>query len=446
VPARTPWPAAVAVLVGCGHSRPEQAPDALRVGDAPAIDGSSADARAFAPIRVTVYDENNPGYVAVGVRVVFTAPDLSSQTVVTDAAGIAEASSPPGSTVTVVQQVPAFAGTAFSTIMALQPGDAVFAGPRLPRREAAGGTFEIDFPTVPNGRYYTAAIPCPFQGGLVDDVPERVTTTFFTPCMPESGATLVGRVKDANNMLLGVSILEDVDLAASAGTTIMMPAFTASPIPITAEITNVAPTVYTVDWHTYYELGDKYAMHLGNDFLTVLDSADAWSSATGDVDLATSIYPVGGETTFELDLFHDGLPGRSSEYHDLQASRATDFAFDASSMIRSVVEGTAHTDEVTWTESASGRSPTLVTLSLRWGSVQGVITAPYTGQSVSLAALPADLRPTSAPDLFDLQLYDRPGSNYYDLLGQLNEVTDVRMNWMLPVNKYWRTCYPCGHF
>jgi hypothetical protein len=426
---------AFVIFAACSRSSNGSTSDASINGDANHADSTQADGSAtFAPMQVTVYDENNPGQLAAGVRVVFVAPDLSEQTTWTGTNGVAQASSPPGTSVTAVQSVSPNSTVAFSMVVGLQPGDAVTVGPRSPRLQP-GPIVTIDIPTAPNGQYYSFYSSCPYQGTPDTDATANMfTATFLMPCPSLSSATLVARARDANLNEIGVSMLTDVDLDAANGGAITMPSWGATQNTITAHLMNVSASADSTSWFTYY--------YRNSTFSQVLDEASESSSSTGTIDLSSSIYPFGDETTFVLSIGHDHLAGHGfSEFHAHVDGLATSFAVDASSMIASVADAQATTEGITWTESSSGEHASLVTASVAWGSNVGVIAAPYGAPSLSFSQLPVDLLPDVAPELVDLQLISMNGT-YTDLLSQLNELSSPHENWMSANTNYWRAFFP----
>ena len=436
---RLAWCAALIMCAACGHPSSGRASDASlpRDGtgnDSTPLDGAD-DAATFTPIQVTVFDENNPGQHAAGVRVVFVAPDLSEQTVWTDANGIAQASSAPGTSITAVQSVTTTSTAAFSTVMGLQPGDAVAVGPRHPQLQP-GPVVTINIPTAPNGFSYSIYSSCPYRGTPGTYATQNTfTLTFLTPCPSVSAATFVARVRDTSLNEIGVSMLENVDLNAANGGSITLPDWGATPNTITAKLSNVPASADELTWFTYY--------YRSGTFDRVLDQAGASSGGTGSVDLSSSIYPFGDSTTFVLSIHHDQLGGHGfSEYHAHVDGLATNFVLDAANMITSVADANATTGEISWTESATGHQASLVTASVKWGSIVGVITAPYSGTSLSFAQLPMDLRPTVTPELVDLQLISMMNASYIDLLSQMDELPSAHENWMSSSANYWRALFP----
>jgi hypothetical protein len=436
---RSEWCCALVIIAACGRPSNGSASDAS-VGDADRLDSMSADASGdaalFTPIQVTVYDENNPGHLAAGVRVVFVAPDLTAQTVWTDTNGVAHASSPPGTSITAVQTVTVTSTVAFSTVMGLQPGDSVAVGPRSPTLQP-GPIVVIHIPTAPNGMFYSFYSSCPYQGTPgSDDTPTKVTPTFLTPCSSLSAATLVARVRDADLNEIGVSVLDNVDLNAASGGSLTMPDWGATQNAIAANLSNVPATADDTSWFTYY--------YRGGEFEQVLDQASASSGSTGTFDLSGSIYPFGDETTFVLSINHDHLAGHGfSEYHAHVDALASSFGLDATNMITSVADAETTTGGISWTESTSGQHASIVTASVSWGSVVGVITMPYAGTSLSFSPLPMDLQPTVAPKIVDLQLISMANaSSYTDSLAQMDELSSPHENWMSASTNYWRAFFP----
>ena len=436
---RLAWYAALIMCAGCGHPSSGSGSDAALPRDGTGNDSTlrdaANDAATFAPVQVTVYDENNPGQRAAGVRVVFVAPNLSEQTVWTDANGIAQASSAPGTSITAVQSVTATSTTAFSTVMGLQPGDAVAVGPRQPLPQP-GPIVTINIPTAPNGWVYSFYSSCPYRGTPNTEATQNTfTLTFLTPCPSASAATFVARVRDASLTEIGVSTLDNVDLNAANGGSVTLPAWGATRNMITAKLSNVPASADETTWFTYY--------YRSGTFDRVLDQAGASSGVTGSVDLSSSIYPFGDNTTFVLSIHHDNLGGNGfSEYHAHVDDLATTFVLDAANMIASVADAHATTGDISWTESPTGHHASLVTASVKWGSIVGVITAPYSGTSLSFAQLPMDVQPSVTPEIVDLQLISMVNVSYVDLLSQMDELSSPHENWMSSSANYWRALFP----
>ncbi len=407
--------------------------DASRPQDTASDSSALVDATVYDFIRVRVYSEVTPGSVAVGIRVLFTAPDQTTVTVLTGADGVAESRSAPNTTVTVIQPGNP-TGTAFSSFVALQPGDMVVAGPQKPVPQAGSNTVTTIMPPISGGMFYTVVPSCPFDAIVNPNVATEGSLSARTPCSNAAEATLVGRAYDSTHLIvLGVSILDNVDLTAL--TQVTMPAYEQSPASLTATLTNIPSDASGVEWNVFY--------YLGTESTSILESAGASALENGTVNLATTAFPAGNETTFVLEVFRSMHDGAFSEFHTHRPMLATAFALDAQTIIKAVDAGTADHDMVTWTESTVGADPTTVTVGLSWGDTHGIMYAPYNGPSLSLHTLPPEIQPANSdtPTLTALQ-YFATGRTYQDDLLDLDErigATDVRM---LSVREFWRTSFP----
>lgn len=396
-----------------------------------------ADGPSYAPIHVMVYDENVPGQPAVGAQVIASGNGVAPRTYLTSADGTADVVSPPGATITVVQSYSYPPGTpaiaVFASFAALEPGDVVVAGPRIPRPQLAGHVSVI-VQEHPGGRFYTVISSCPAQGardGLV------LSLTLYTPCSSMNSATLVARVKDSNNALLGVSVLNGVDLAAAMnGDPISMPPFDVLPVDITATISNVPTMTHGPSWHARYWLGDEPNM---------LEQVGDWSTDTGLVQLATQAYLVGDRTSFYTVMHHEGPP--FSAHHRYGDKLLTEFELDASTLIPGILGASATTDGIAWTMTELGSEPELVIADIRWASVRGTITAPYTGTPfLSFDSLPDEVRPTTSPQLVQLQQVSVDGLDYHEVIPKIDQNRDlIGPRNTLPLNlSFWRSAYPSG--
>ncbi len=384
-------------------------------------------------IHVVVYSEANPGTTAAGARVVFAAPDQSVQTVFTDANGIAEARSAPGTTVTVIQTEPS--ATIFSSFLEIQPGATLIAGPRTGLSQAGDVQITVDMPPVAGGRFYTIAPSCPYDEVADQSIVTRVELSARVPCSNALAATLVGRAYDSTHQtLLGVSLLQNADLTTAS--TIVMPAFNSQSTAIVATIDNLPSDVYGLGWSTYYLSGTEYT--------SILEQAGVSTMGQGTTQLMTTAFPVGDATTSVLDILRNN--GGFSEFHLHRPTTATSFSFDAQQMIRSVARPVeATTTKIDWVESPIGVAPTTVTIGVEWGDTRGIIYAPYNGPSLSLGILPQDVAPpsTDMPSVVALQ-YFSTGRSYAEDLADLNEIIGISDVTMASANDYWRSSGPFG--
>ncbi|HVV81813.1 MAG TPA: hypothetical protein VHE35_01995 [Kofleriaceae bacterium] len=388
-----------------------------------------------------VYSEIHPGESGAGARVVFAPPGQPAVETLADADGLVEAMIPEGTDVTVAQRailIPSGEwGTIFTTFVDLGPGASVVAGPRQLRPQIVSN-FAVALPAYPGGRFYTLTASCEL-GGVADQ--NVLTVSVYGPCATATAATLVGRVKSEQGALLGVTVLEGVDLLAANGTTVTMPPFDVAPVTITATLTNVADITDAVTTFVTYRLGDVFWL---------LDQAAASTRHGGLVQLAFPAYPVGDQTSFDVTLVHLGTT--FADYHHGESGRPTDFTLDASSSIEGILGAVVGADHISWTTTAWGTAPDLVDAKLWSGDVRGVLVAPGDGSSISLDAIPPDLRrPWSADDV-ELQFYEVDGLGYRDIVPLLEEPMDSGVwprppfTWRLlslPRSlSYWRTSYP----
>lgn len=400
--------AIVAATSACGDSGrvpPEGAADAGR------------DAQSAA-IRVTVFDETMPGTPARGARVIFEAPDRSIQTVFTDAGGIAEAVSPPGTTATAIQDLSPNPGKVFTSFRALAPGMAVVAGPSSsPRRYV--GSVSVAMDQLPNGMYYEVRAPC---ADLIHGSADPMSVFVFSPCTGAGSATLVGRVRDANHQLLGVSVLDGVDLpTAIGGQPLPMPPYTRTAVPLKADIDNVPATVDSTVWQVFYKQHSD-DVHDRVDAAQYLEAESGSASSSGTLAISAEGYPVGNETLFAVVMHPAGYEGAFSNYLSVVAGEATHMSFDAGAVIRAIdAAGAVTPSEVTWTESGAGTAPALVDVAVSWGDVHGTIYAPYAGASLSLGDLPGELISTDSPTLVSLATYGGDERTYAELVVSMRE-------------------------
>lgn len=159
--------ALVLAIAACGSSHAtggdggtgsdgSQAVDALP--DAPHVRGT-----------VTVHVVDTTGAPRSGKHAVFIDTDATTTDVVTDAAGMAQASVFPGASVTVVHVIvlsPPPNITTLTTVTAIEPGDVItldvdaFLGHTTPLDTASAGTFTVSYPSYAGASSYTIYDPC----------------------------------------------------------------------------------------------------------------------------------------------------------------------------------------------------------------------------------------------------------------------------------------------
>jgi hypothetical protein len=418
---------AMCALIACGKA--SNGPDATG-------DSMPAEPDADEPlIRVTVYDENEPGHFASNARVSFVSADQPVQTKFTGSDGVAEAVAPAGTIVTVSQKMRDVPNeTVFATFIGLNPGDSVVAGPSIVRPQEAGD-FVVRLPEVPDGAFYTLESSCPTRRIGSANV---ITVTLLTPCLALHDADVLGRVQDVANETIGVTRLEHVDLAASVGTELVMPPYALEAQPVTASLTNIPRETIGPLLGVFYYYDTPY--------LNIVEANFAVSSDTGTVGLATTAYAIGDATRFSLNLTLRDQGSTFSNYRHHQVGTAADFVFDAGNMMRGVVAASSDISSITWTEAATGNQPTLVAAALRWEGTRGVILSPHQGTSISLLDLPSDLRPTQVPTLVELQFMSADGETYNETVARLVQNSDFAHPIItLPStvgSGYWRSSFP----
>ncbi len=383
-------------------------------------DASGADAvldtTLAASIRVMVYNEDLPGAPVANARVVFVAPDHSSQTVLTGVDGVAQAISPQGTTVTAIQDFSA--GKQFTSFRAVQPGMFLISGPPDQMTHVVGQA-NVEMPLLSDGMYYEVRAPCRTS---ISGASQPMRVDVVSPCAPESAATLVGTVRNADHAILGVSILDGVDLVSAVnGATIMMPPYTQMPVSLTVDLANVPATIDHLTWFDYFKQRSEH----------VLDSFDAaeylaygaeMSMQTGTVVLSSAGYIAGDESLFTLVLHHAGYDSAFTNFASTVSPSATHFGVDVSDMtIGFDVTATASQDQITWTETSDGGAPTLLDAAVAWENTYGTIYAPYDGSSLSLDDLPGELASVETPTLVSLASFTADGLDYDALASLMRE-------------------------
>jgi hypothetical protein len=221
----------------------------------------------------------------------------------------------------------------------------------------------------------SCGLPPTFVGSL--DV--RVTS-----CPLSADATAIAWAVDQRGTpVSGPSTLHHLDLSTLVNTTVAMPAFTGAPASITGVIT-LPTNSQNVEWaETYYQADDA----------AILSYAASSPPAT-----PMTLVAVGNHTRSTV-MFQ---PPNSNplRYDQADASLVTDFAFDAGGAIRSleVVQLDLLTQTISWTEGNNAAAPTIVNaivVILANGQTRSElhIHAPYTGASLALPPLPAEIAP-----------------------------------------------------
>jgi hypothetical protein len=413
---------AVVGALGCGRGV-----DASADARAAADDGRRAvDSAATGTLRVMVFSERRPGEPEAAARVLAARPGEPVQELATGADGVADVPANDGMTVTVLQPVVfprGVVGTAFATFVDVGPGMALTVGPRQPRL-AVASTVHFVMPTYPGARFYTVKTPCQSYG---TGEGTEGTLTIYRPCATISSATVVGQVRGDYDRLLAISVLDDVDLLAADGATIVMPAFDVEPVTISATIANV-PTITAVPFPTAsYRRGPTTEPLQWRGALPAVDTTGATMQFAG------LGYALGDSAGLDTDFIsaetHEG-PGHAQTWHHLyQPGPATSFSLDAGPMMRAIFgDPTTTAGEVTWRESAVGTPPEAITVAIGWDDVRGVIVAPYTGPSLSFAVLPDEVRPATTPVLWELAGWRLDGMHYRTIASLLEQSSDFRLH------------------
>lgn len=363
------------------------------------------------PIRVTVYkyggDPTGSPIVEPNIRVDFIAPDATRQSVVTDAAGIAEASSPAGTTV-IVYQIGEGGWPFFRSYEAVDPGDSIIVD-RTPR-QAFPPLGEITFVLPrrgPPGSGYELHVSC---GGIGGSWPEPERTVSLASCPFATNATVVGWAHDANGVpITGPSVLDNVDLTALVGASIRMPAYEAKPSSVSGTFSGF-PTSSFARWDTLYYNADDPAP---------LASATHWTPTLAGAN-TVPIVGVGNRTLSVLQFTPDGFG--SVRMEDVADDRVSQLTVAGADMIRPIGAPTfdVATQTVSWPSAGYGQPATLVHVAFEASSfgIRRVFLdmyAPGDTSSLRLPPLPVEHQPQPTDRIYvSVEAMSLGGESYRD--------------------------------
>ncbi len=421
----------ILLYVGCSGSD-----DDLRVPDADGTHDAVPDSEL---IRVKVYSHDEPGLPLKGARVVFRAPNGSETNLVTNEQGLAAFSSPPGTTVTAIQDSTRHSpGRFFSNYKDLGPGDLVFSGPRTVSGNAIG-SFIVEFPQFAGGERYELSCSCSCDGTLVDsNVPNITHVTIRGPCLNDTSATLVGRVRDVDGELLGVSVAEGVDLPEQFGSTLSMPPFSTAAQPIRLSATNV--TALSVVWTVAY----------AQDTSEILERQTVPASKSGTFEIFASGYPVGNRSLFSFVQLTE-VNGAVRVYRSSEPGRLLDFSFDGLTAIKSVSrrgEIDSENYEIEW-DNLTGSDPEVAIAVVESSTMRGVIYSRYSGPSMSVDDLPSDIKAhISRFEVSEIKHVGGLGNTYSNSISSFEETVGLTVPLVTTPNddsSYWLSTFPADY-
>ncbi len=365
--------------------------------------------RAYTPTCV------EPTELAAGILVYVIAPDGTVQTSVTDAHG--EASVDTAGDSTVMLQF----ADGLHAYVAVQPGDTVVDKHVLScALDSSSAQAFVTFPAVPGATNYTLTGSCIGATGAGT----AFAPAYYTGCAQLHDATVVVTTTDIGLDHPYYTSIAHVDLAAHGDSAhaLALPALVPfDPYPVT--ITNLPSQVLKLFGEaTRFSGPDPTALADASFTATLADS-----TGTGTALIA----PVGDHTRLSayLEVGPEAPVTPALQYTQTVATTPTG-EIDASTMIRTATDYFPPLDTATltqtWTEWP-GAAPTSLSVVASWtlSGYRGasmVVTAPYTGPSFTLPALPpqlADLapEPTSQWETFSITVKGYVGKTYRDVLG-----------------------------
>ncbi len=391
-----------------------------------------------APIRVTVYkyggDPTGAAIVEPNIRVDFVAPDATRQTVITDASGIAEATSAANTTV-IVYQTGERDTPLFRSYEAVNPGDDIVVD-RAPRQSFPPlGDITFALPRRgPQTAGYELHVSC---GGFGGTWPEPVRTISLANCPFATDATVVGWAVDANGApITGPSVLSHVDLTTRVGTTVHMPGYESRTSSVSGQF-SAFPASSFASWTTIYYNGD--------------DPALLASAFVGEPTLAgTSTAPIAGVGNRTLSVLQFTPDTYSSvRLEDVVDARVSQLTATGTEMIRPIGIPTYDiaTQTASWSNASFGQPATIAHVVVRaslFGQTRLHIDmfAPGDASSLQLAPLPAEYQPQPGDSVtVSVELMSIGGESYTDSMELAATRLTTAANQWVPhyAGRIWRT-------
>jgi hypothetical protein len=414
------WAWLIVLAAGCatttdGTEAEDDRPSAT-IGGGNGESGAVTAAEAAGPIRVTVYeyggDPTGAPIVEPNIQVDFIAPDQTKQTVFTDASGVAEVSSPPGTLVLVYQVDDG--RPLYRSFAATNPGDSIIVDRNRRQSFPPLGSITFVLPRRgPQASYYELRASCTSQGGAW---PEPTRTLDFASCPYATHATIVGWTHDGSGIpQAGASVMTNVDLTQLVGTTVRMPPYEPKATTATAELVSL-PAGNDARWSVTYFNGDDP---------TPIASGTEWTPQFGATN-SVAIVDVGTRTQSSLQFSPNGY--RNVWAQEVVPARATTFRIDGNELIRPVGLPTYDRSirTMSWPSAPYGRPATIVHATFgatTFGQPRVWIDmyAPGDTSSITLPPLPSDREPQATDAIYmNLELVTVEGETYSDSMELAN--------------------------